>query len=450
MLDIIDLYASEYLHNRLYQRKKTYFPRVALLLPAFDLRMECTCAFSLIYRRGFNFLRVSLRFLVTRSLLFCRLHRIHRASLRGWEIVFPLVDEWWCTIEVARMYIRGGEKQNRQCTARFRLESYQSQSGVQSYHGDGTCYLLYAPGYRGCFPPSLPLAHHNGVPSMRHRYPWSTYIHASISIVCLFALFNTRALRESGVEESGTLPASRDFVIVVQAGMQSRELNGDHLVFTPVINVRTPRLCAISAAFMEFNARCSPISDFCDRLIVRFASIIAWENNCKLFRSTYDSRDAERCARIESISSIGWLVSLFVRTKERHRSNRVTKGLRVDYCVFREIERHVFFDARIVFAVGRATPFSIYAMTFIAVILIDQEGSWLLDRFLLFLPYRSPTIPSTCLYRVWCWGGNVCGYMPRRCLQAVNICIYKIAQKAVWIAAQEKYVLSGFRFIYCI
>lgn len=76
----------------------------------------------------------------------------------------------------------------------------------------------------------------------------------------------------------------------------------------------------------------------------------------------------------------------------------------VCYCVFCKIERYIFFHTRIAFAVGRATPFR-YAMTFIAVILIDREGSWLLDRFLLFLLCPFPTTLSTCLYRVRCEGG---------------------------------------------
>jgi len=94
----------------------------------------------------------------------------------------------------------------------------------------------------------------------------------------------------------------------------------------------------------------------------------------------------------------------------------------VCYCVFCKIERYIFFHTRIAFAVGRATPFR-YAMTFIAVILIDREGSWLLDRFLLFLLCSFPTTLSTCLYRVRC-EGDICGYpAPRRCLWSANMCI---------------------------
>lgn len=91
-------------------------------------------------------------------------------------------------------------------------------------------------------------------------------------------------------------------------------------------------------------------------------------------------------------------------------------------CVFCKIERYIFFDTRIAFAVGRITPFR-YAMTFIAVILIDREGSWLLDRFLLFLLWPFPTTLSTCLYRVRC-EGNICGYTtPRRYLLSANVSI---------------------------
>lgn len=109
------------------------------------------------------------------------------------------------------------------------------------------------------------------------------------------------------------------------------------------------------------------------------------------------------------------------------------------YCVFCKIERYIFFDTRIAFAMGRATPFR-YAMTFIAVILIDREGSWLLDRFFLFLlcPFPTPCLP---VYIVFVVRGIFAGTRRRGCcLRSANVCING-SQRIVWIAALEKYVL---------
>lgn len=93
----------------------------------------------------------------------------NRLSTRGW--MQPVVHNR------SRAYKRR-QKANRQWTARFRLESYQSLSGHNPT--SATCYLLYALGYRD--PPFVaPWLITIGDPwgSIRHRYPWSTYIHAS-------------------------------------------------------------------------------------------------------------------------------------------------------------------------------------------------------------------------------------------------------------------------------
>lgn len=91
----------------------------------------------------------------------------NRLSTRGW--MQPVVHNR------SRAYKRR-QKANRQWTARFRLESYQSLSGHNPT--SATCYLLYALGYRD--PPFIaPWLITIGDPSIRHRYPWSTYIHAS-------------------------------------------------------------------------------------------------------------------------------------------------------------------------------------------------------------------------------------------------------------------------------
>jgi len=95
---------------------------------------------------------------------------------RGWEIAFPL--RGWMQPVVhnrSRVYKRR-QKANRQWTARFRLESYQSLSGHNPT--SATCYLFYAPGYRDS-PFVAPWLDHNGDPSIRHQYPWSTYTRAT-------------------------------------------------------------------------------------------------------------------------------------------------------------------------------------------------------------------------------------------------------------------------------
>lgn len=76
-------------------------------------------------------------------------------------------------------------------------------------------------------------------------------------------------------------------------------------------------------------------------------------------------------------------------------------------CVFRQIERHVFFDTRIAGRAGASHPFPIHAMTFIAVILIDQEGS-----YWIVLSFFSPALLSDNPVYLFipCSRGNVCGY----------------------------------------
>lgn len=112
------------------------------------------------------------------------------------------------------------------------------------------------------------------------------------------------------------------------------------------------------------------------------------------------------------------------------------------YCVFCKIERYIFFHTRITFAVGRVTPFR-YAMTFIAVILIDREGSWLLDRFSPFSPLPFSYNPVYLFISCSIWGGYLRVHSVA-VLFAIDECTHNciiLAQRIIWIAALEKYVL---------
>lgn len=100
----------------------------------------------------------------------------NRLSTRGW--MQPVVHNR------SRAYKRR-QKANRQWTARFRLESYQSLSGHNPT--SATCYLLYAPGYRD--PPFVaPWLITMGI----HRYANDTrgvlYIHASSVRECFYCV----------------------------------------------------------------------------------------------------------------------------------------------------------------------------------------------------------------------------------------------------------------------
>lgn len=127
--------------------------------------------------------------------------------LRGWEIAFPLVDECGrrVYIQSKSRHIRGGKKQNRQWTARFRLESYQSLSGHNPT--SATCYLPYTPrSIRPAFElplefAPLPGQDHNGNPSIRHRYPVECFTSPREQrawvfrlYICVFCVWLTRKL----------------------------------------------------------------------------------------------------------------------------------------------------------------------------------------------------------------------------------------------------------------
>jgi len=180
----------------------------------------------------------------------------------------------------SRAYIRGGEKQNRQWTARFRLESYQSLSG---HNPTSALAALRAGGYRRVLPPSLPFV----VPGWSQ---WGSIDTPSIPDgvltrsrrrerlycrhVCLIrARYAAKMERDSARLSERIAAGDRGIEDGLErfcnhpsrAAAQSRRLNGDRLVFTPVINVRTLSACAqYRRLFAGFNAQCNLIADFRD------------------------------------------------------------------------------------------------------------------------------------------------------------------------------------------